>query len=145
MKQLTVAPEDFAAAAAAEGQQSRVITAVSFNNGQVVYFSYGWAQDTSTMYETQVSITTLENAGSAATNLALQGYILTAIGGDGGLTDTIALVGTRVKGDTLPRPILIVPYGGSYAPLMQGYAIVGEIQILGSYGQVALRNTIAER
>ena len=44
-----------AAAATQEGAHSRVITAIAYYGTQVVYLSYGWQSDTSTMYEAQVA------------------------------------------------------------------------------------------
>ena len=61
-----------------------------------------------TVYDTQVAVATLETAATATTNLASQGYIITAMGGDAGLTDNILVVGTRVRGDSLPRPMLVL-------------------------------------
>ena len=147
MAQHTVSPSDFQSAANGEGQQSRVITAVSYNSGQVFYLSYGWTNDTSTIYETQVATATLETAATAATNLASEGYIITAMGGDGGLTNSILLVGTRVKGDTLPRPILVESLEDSYTPLaQQGYAIVGIVQVDDpNPNNLPVRNIIGER
>jgi len=123
LSQNTVSLADFQTAAAQEGANSRVITAVSFNNGQVVYFSYGWRSDTSTVYETQVATASVETAAAAAANLAAQGYIITALGGSN-LNDSYVLVGTRVQGDTMPRP-----FESDWPSLTQsGYAIVGVLQ-----------------
>lgn len=125
LSQQTVTPEDFQAAATQEGAHSRVITAVSYNAGQVVYFSYGWQQDTSTVYEVQVSTATAETMATVASGLAAQGYILTAIGGTDS-ADNYLVVGTRVQADTMPRPFAAVPQGLQIEPYMQqGYAIVG--------------------
>ena len=41
-----------------------------------------------------------------ASDLAQQGYIITAVGGD--TTNGFLLVGTRVQGDTMPRPFKAV-------------------------------------
>jgi hypothetical protein len=61
-----------------------------------------------------------------ATSLAQAGYIITAAGGN--YADGILLVGTRVKGDSMGRPIIIIPAGQSPLSLQQnGYAIVGLI------------------
>jgi hypothetical protein len=43
--QQTVSPGGLQAAATQEGAHSRVITAISYDAGSVVYFSYGWQQD----------------------------------------------------------------------------------------------------
>jgi hypothetical protein len=127
LSQQTVAPADFQAAASAEGAKSRVITAVSYNNGQVVYFSYGWQSDTSTVYETQVASASAETVATVAAKLAAQGYIITALGGSN-LNDSYLLVGTRVQGDTMPRPFQ-ASSSNSYATIIQpGYAIVGVVQ-----------------
>jgi hypothetical protein len=48
--QRTVALADLQAAASQEGTHSRVITAISYNTGSVVYLSYGWQGDPSTIY-----------------------------------------------------------------------------------------------
>jgi hypothetical protein len=123
LAQHTVAPGDLQQATSQEGAQGRVITAVSFDAGQVFYLSYGWQNDPSTVYETQVETATFENVGQVATNLAQAGYIITACGGD--YSDGILLIGTRVKGDTMARPIMVVPAGQSPLPLYQdGYAVV---------------------
>jgi hypothetical protein len=42
--QRTVALADLQAAASQEGAHSRVITAISYNTGSVVYLSYGWQE-----------------------------------------------------------------------------------------------------
>jgi len=60
------------------------------------------------MYETQTTIVPPGGAVgthvlSAATNMASQGYIISAFGGND--TDGYILVGMRVQGDNLPRPI----------------------------------------
>jgi hypothetical protein len=122
--QHTVAPADLQAAAMQEGLQSRVITAVSYNAEQVEYFSYGWQGDTATIYETKVETATFDTVGSAASDLAASGYILTAVGGN--IDDGFLLIGTRVRGDTLPRPLLVVAQGQQNSELWEaGYAIVG--------------------
>src|ERR1700722_12398853 len=52
--------------------------------------------------------------------------ISSPLGGD--YSDGILLVGTRVKGDSMPRPIMIIPAGQSPLALFQGgYAIVALI------------------
>jgi hypothetical protein len=132
MTQQTVAPVDLQAAATQEGAHHRVITAISYNAGQVVYLSYGWQSDPSTVYETQVVTTTVETAATDAANLATRGYILTAMGGSD-LTNSYLLVGTRVQGDTMARPFLVVSGAtagtDAYTRLMQpGYAMVGAFQ-----------------
>jgi len=123
----TVLPASLPLAAAQAGAQSRVITAISFDaSGQVNFLSYGWQGDITTLYEVNVFSTTFDNIATAATTLAADGYILTAIGGN--FTDGFILIGTRVQGDILPRPILIVPDSDAHQfrqLIEQGYAIVG--------------------
>jgi hypothetical protein len=127
LSQQTVDPGDLAAAAAQEGARSRVITAVGFNAGQVVYFSYGWQGDTTTLYETSVVAATSETMATAAAGLAANGYIITAIGGSN-VADSYVLIGTRVQGDTMARPFVAALSSATGAQLYQpGYAIVGVV------------------
>ncbi len=106
MAQNTVTPADFQAAASQDGANSRVLTAVSWNSSQIFYLSYGWARDSTTAYEAKVATATVGTLSSVTQQLAADGYIVTAIGGTA--TDGILLVGTRVQGDTAPRPIMVV-------------------------------------
>src|SRR5215472_9701115 len=78
--QQTVAPSDLATAAAAEGAAGRVITALSNNAGQITYFAYSWAFDTTTVYETQIASGSPAAAPGLAAALASAGYIITATG-----------------------------------------------------------------
>jgi hypothetical protein len=48
------------------GAHSRVITADSYNAGQITYLSYGWQTDRSTVYETEVATATLGTASTVA-------------------------------------------------------------------------------
>ena len=101
-----VSPSQIAATAAADGAASRIITAVSFDaNGQANMISYGWTGDTTTVYETQTNLVPPTDVAGAAAALAGQGYVISAFGGN----DTLGyvLVGMRVQGDTLPRPIIV--------------------------------------
>ena len=124
-----VAPGAVQATVAQDAAESRVVTAVSFDaNAQANLLSYGWQGDTTTVYDTDVvSIpaeggyqTVVTAVVSAAQTLAGEGYILTAFGGDG--TNGFLLIGTKVHGDTVPRPIIdtACPQGGCYS----GYATV---------------------
>jgi hypothetical protein len=127
--QRAILPTDIQTAATGEGQSSRVITAVAFDSGQLIYFSYGWTGDT-TVYETLTATATFATAGTVAASLAAQGYIITAFGGDD--ADGLVMVGTRVMGDTLPRQILVAS-GTQLAQtqaqiLAQGYAVVGAVE-----------------
>jgi hypothetical protein len=137
-----VSPGNLQAAANSEGEQSRVITSLSYNSGQVTYLSYGWTADTSTTYETQVVMATLNTAATAAQNLAAEGYIITALGGD--VSNGILIVGTRVKGDTLPRPILVT---NSFDAISQGgFATIGILESLDPMTSLLLfRDIIGER
>lgn len=92
------------AQATIDGAESRVITAVSFDaSGNALLISYGWQGDTTTVYETQTTIIPASEVISAATTLAGQGYIISAFGGND--TNEYILIGMRVQGDSLPRPI----------------------------------------
>jgi hypothetical protein len=128
----TVDPDSLPAAATQAGANSRVITAISNNGGQVTFVSYGWQSDPSTIYEVQVVSASAANAPTAAAGLAAQGYIITATG-QADAAGAIYLVGTRVQGDTMPRPFIIAQSSaGNISPnrdtmMPDGYAIVGNI------------------
>ncbi|HVW77398.1 MAG TPA: immunoglobulin domain-containing protein [Alloacidobacterium sp.] len=123
----TVSEEDFASAAAQDALQGRVITAVAFNNGKLVYLSYGWQGNASTQYETMIETTDYDGIPSEATALAQSGYIITALGGNA--TDGFVLVGTRVAGDSAARPIVVALNGQQNTELwQQGYAIVALLE-----------------
>lgn len=95
-----------------DGAESRVITAVSFDaSGQANLISYGWQGDTTTVYETQAIVAAPDALASAATSLAGEGYIISAFGGN----DPVGymLIGTRVAGDSLPRPITVITPSGT--------------------------------
>jgi hypothetical protein len=120
-------------AANTEGLASRVITAVSKNTatGMVDYISYGWQTDTTTLYETKVVISSFTSVETDASNLAAEGYILTANGS--GADNGFILVGTRVQGDTLPRPFASNSFPN---PALTGAAPVA--RIFDSNGNAAL-------
>lgn len=121
--QNTVVPANLQAAAAQEGAGGRVITAISYDNGQVTYLSYGWQADGHSHHLRGAGRNRLPaNAPAIAASLAAQGYIITATGraDDNG---NVLLVGTRVRGDTMARPFL----AGSSAMMQQGYAVVAVI------------------
>lgn len=125
--QQMVAPEGLQDAANQEGAHSRVITAFSYFNGQIVYLSYGWQTDTTTVYETQVATATSVTLPAVAANLASQGYVLTAMGGAES-NDSLLVVGTRVKGDSVARPFVSAALGAEATSVLQpGYAIVGVV------------------
>jgi hypothetical protein len=122
----TVPEAGLQSAATLDGANGRVITAISYDNGQITFISYGWTADTATQYEVQVVSTSTSGAPTAAAGLANQGYIITATGraDDNG---TIFLVGTRVQGDSMARPFIAGPGGSQNTLMQQGYAIVGVI------------------
>lgn len=124
----SVAPASLADAVALQGNAGSVVTALSLDsNGQITFLAYAWAADTTTVYETQVVTTSPDQATATASNLAQQGYIITATG----LADTsgdYVMVGTRVAGDTMARSFMSIPSGASPAPLgQQGYAVVAVV------------------
>jgi hypothetical protein len=138
----TVAPADLQAAATSAGANSQVITAISYNAGvspaAITFLSYGWQTDTSTIYEAQVTTVSSANAATAAANLASQGYIITAIGLADSAAD-IVLVGTRVQGDTMPRPFMSTAVANDPTVFQQGYAMIGTID----YPSPTVPNTYA--
>lgn len=100
------------AAIANYGNESRIVTAVTYDStaGEWVLISYGWQGDTTTVYESQVATIpagsqdqTGPQVWSAAQTLASQGYFISAFGGN--YADGYLMVGMRVQGDTMPRPI----------------------------------------
>jgi hypothetical protein len=99
-----IPPAQFQTQVAQDGQASRIVTAVSFDaSGNINLLSYGWTGDTSTVYETQADLVPADQIQATATALANQGYFISAFGGND--SNGWILVGQRVKGDTLPRPI----------------------------------------
>jgi len=121
----TVPVSGLSAAIAAEGLKSRVVTAITWNGDQVTFLSYGWTGDTSTTYDTMVVPASYPTVGQVAEQLAGEGYIITACGGDNTVSN-LWMVGTKVTGDSLPRPILLWNYDqSSELMLTEGYAMVG--------------------
>jgi hypothetical protein len=117
----TLSVADLQAVATQQGAAGRVITAVSLVVGQATFISYGCPADPTTVYEASVQPATPDTVASAAAGLAQQGYIITALGGNG--TDGFLLVGTRVQGDTLPRPF----GAASQLTANRGFAMVGYV------------------
>jgi hypothetical protein len=113
---LEVVPQaQMQATVAADGAESRVITAVSFDAlGNANLISYGWTGDSTTVYETQTVVAAPDNVANQATILADEGYAISAFGGND--TDGYILVGTRVAGDTLPRPVEVTTRTGITPP-----------------------------
>jgi len=112
------------AAIANYGSESCIVTAVAYDTSanEWVLISYGWQGDTTTVYDSQAVVIPGTNAQSGtwseAQTLASQGYFISAFGGDP--TDGYLMVGMRVQGDTLPRPIMAgtttVPANADNAP-----------------------------
>jgi|HubBroStandDraft_1064217.scaffolds.fasta_scaffold138407_2 hypothetical protein len=70
------------------------------------------------------SVADASTVGDAAMALAASGYIITAFGGTG--DNGFLLVGTRVQGDTTPRPPVVNPENIGEM-LLEGYAVVGYV------------------
>jgi hypothetical protein len=51
-----------------------------------------------------------------------------------------------VQGDTMPRPILIMPVTGNFEEIFQdGYAVIGVVSETAESGQIVFKNYIGER
>jgi hypothetical protein len=100
-----VAPDQVQATVTADGAESRIVTAATFDDatGQVILISYGWQGDNTTVYEAKTVVATPQDVVNQAFDLANAGYFISAFGGNH--TDGYLLIGMRVQGDTLPRPI----------------------------------------
>jgi hypothetical protein len=113
-----VPPDQLQATVANDGAESRVVTAVSFDaNNQANVISYGWTGDTTSVYEARTVIAeSASEIASQAETLAADGYFISAFGGND--TDGYMLIGMRVQGDTMARPIYVTtanPSGSSSA------------------------------
>jgi hypothetical protein len=113
-----VPPDQLQTTVANDGVESRIVTAVSFDaNNQANVISYGWTGDTTTVYEAQTIIAeSASEIASQATTLATNGYFISAFGGND--IDGYMLIGMRVQGDTMARPIYVStvnPLGSSSA------------------------------
>jgi hypothetical protein len=117
--QRTLAPADIAATSAVDAAAGWVITAISANGSAVTYFAYSWQGDSSAQYEVQVATATAAEAPAAAAQLAAAGYLITATGLSDASGD-IFVVGTRVAGDTAPRPFIIAQTSSEIAAAQQG-------------------------
>lgn len=123
-----VGPGQIASVAAQDGLESRVITAVSFDaSGQANLMAYGWQKDTTTKYDTQVEmVADPQNIGAAGMQLANDGYIVTAFGGDD--QNGYVLIGTKVHGDTMPRAFQVINfYDLSGGAGLRGSETVGQV------------------
>jgi len=108
MTQSSVPLSGLQALATQLGTGSQVITAVSYNAaGQLDVLSYNWQSDPSTSYDVLVSPVTIDTVGDEAQQMAGQGYIITAFGGN--TASGYVLIGTKVQGDSMPRPIIVSP------------------------------------
>lgn len=113
-----VPPNQLQTTVANDGAESRIVTAVSFDaNNQANVISYGWTGDTTTVYEAQTVIAeSASDIANQAETLATDGYFISAFGGND--TDGYMLIGMRVQGDTMARPIYVTtvtPSGSSSA------------------------------
>lgn len=100
-----VPPAQIQATVAADGAESRIVTAVTFDDssGNAILISYGWQGDTTTAYEAKTVVAMPNDVLNQATLLAGEGYFISAFGGND--TDGYMLIGMRVRGDSLPRAI----------------------------------------
>ena len=112
----SVPPSQVASTVAADGANGRIVTTLSIDHttGLVDLISYGWQGDTTTAYETKTIIAgagnvggtaIVQDVGNAASTLAGEGYFISAMGGND--IDGYVLVGMRVQGDTMPRPLAV--------------------------------------
>ena len=105
-----------------DGSESRIVTAATVDDAgqQAVLLSYGWSGDTATVYESQAYVVPPNQIGATAITLANDGYFISGVGGND--TDGYILVGMRVKGDSLPRPISANGVNGTAALTSQPYS-----------------------
>ena len=120
-----VAAPDLAAAASADAAAGRVITAVSFDDDSVRYFSYGWSNAAGATYDTQVDAATIASIPTVAQALVDAGYVITAFGGTA--THGFLLVGTRIHGSSAQHTLIVNAAPGTDLP---GYAVVGYVVAL---------------
>lgn len=130
-----------------EGLRGRVITAVGYDGTQATAFSYGWTGDPSTVYEAKVVFATIDTVPDLIQGLAAEGYIITATGSTEAADGSgVILIGTRIQGDTMARPVLVVDgLTGNLASISsQGYALVAVVQKYQN-NVLVLRKYIGER
>jgi len=105
----TVSPDSFQLAATQEGANGRVVTRGELE--QTVKSSmpsYGWSRDGRELLRGADPDRDLQHTPVGLPNsLLADGYIITATGGTDGRR-AYCLWGTRVQGDTMARPILVV-------------------------------------
>ncbi len=139
----TVPLSQLAQVLSAEAASGRVATAVSSDGVVAQWISYGWKLDQS-IYETSVIVCSADELTLQAAALAKTGYIITAMGIN--RPDSLILVGTRVAGDHIARPVLVVPLGGNKNSFAQlGYAIVGLYIKLNARGDLENEVWVGER
>lgn len=104
-RQEAVPPAQIQATVAADGAEGRIVTAATFDDstGNAILISYGWSEDTTTVYEAKTVVPAPADVANETITLAGEGYFISAFGGND--IDGYMLIGMRVKGDTLPRPI----------------------------------------
>jgi hypothetical protein len=104
-----------------------VVTAVSANSsGGIDVVAYGWTGDAGTAYDAQTVLTSYASVGSQALGLAQEGYIVTAVGTAD--ANQVLLVGTKVRGDTLPRNLFYSSLQeGSGGTSSAGQIVVGNV------------------
>ena len=96
------------ATALADGDQGRIVTAISIDaNNHANLISYGWQGDRSTVYDAQTVLAQPTEITDKAVALANAGYFISAFGGNDG--QGYFLVGMRVVGDTMPRATQVYP------------------------------------
>jgi len=133
------------ATASQDGAESRVVTAVSFDDqlGQADLISYGWQGDTTTVYETQAIVAAPANVVSAATTLAGDGYVISAFGGND--IDGYMLIGMRVQGDSLPRPIAVNAASGFIPAKNPDSAYFTNVVLIDEAGEGGFLTSVAEQ
>lgn len=120
----TVLLGNLESALTAVGAAGAVPTAISPDSGNVTFYACTWKSD-SFIYDVRLEQATSTSIVSAVTALAQSGYIITASGGSG---DDLYFVGTKVHGDSIARPLLVIQSGQSPQPLADGgYATVAVV------------------
>ncbi len=100
-----VSPADIQATAAQDGAEGRVVTAVSFGGPDEVYLiSYGLQGDP-TNFDVKTMTVTAGTVVAAAKELAADGYIISAFGGDD--TTGWVLIGMHAVGYSQPRSLFV--------------------------------------
>lgn len=122
-----VALADISATVSEAGEAGLVVTALSLDSSSTAYvLSYSWDQDTDSIYDEVVKSVTYDSLETIAQQLASQGYVISAFGGN--QSNGFYLVGTRLQGSTTPRSIVAYTVSGSAAPpasdFASGYAVV---------------------